>query len=175
MTVSAADLYNYYNSVTSGVDELEIELEYDVSQCPNERIVLAGYSQGSMVIHEALNNLLTDDPAVVSTAHISALLLLADPESLPHPEGTAFGTKSDSGEGMWTFTPGWLVSHPDIPSQLANVTGTYCDANDAVCDFQGILNTGSNWIADKNVHTNYVTSDPTGLMNFGVWGANTAG
>ena len=45
-------------------------------QCPNTKVVLAGYSQGAMVIHRNLQDL-ADDP------HVAAALLIADGDRLP--------------------------------------------------------------------------------------------
>ena len=152
-------------------DELEIELLTDIGQCPSEKIILAGYSQGAMVIHLALTDLEATLPSDITPAHIASVVLLADPASLPAPEGYSWGTKSDSGEGVWTYVPG--LKHTDLPSGVAGNTSVYCDANDFVCDFQGSKSV-SNITADIAVHTGYVPRDNTELVQFGQRAADLA-
>jgi hypothetical protein len=48
------DLDAYMNSVYSGIDELAYRLQDEEDRCPDERIVLVGYSQGAQVIHLAV-------------------------------------------------------------------------------------------------------------------------
>jgi hypothetical protein len=161
----------YANSVLSGIDELEVELKDDIARCPAEKIILAGYSQGALVIHEALLALTKDYPQYATTAHIVAVLLLADPESLPFPASVLFGSKRDAGEGLWTYIPG--VTHSDVPSQLTNSTAAYCNANDFVCDFEGPQSVADlgNAVAE---HTTYVPNDEVNLRAFGAFGAARA-
>ncbi len=181
LSVNTDDIANYMNSVSEGVDELEIELSVDEADCPSEEIVLAGYSQGAMVIHQALDNLASEAPSEISTAHIASVMLLADPESLPYPASGVLGSKVDGGEGVFTWLPGGIAGsllpggnpHLDIPSQLTSVTTAYCDANDFVCDFQGPYDSGTNYTADFKVHTSYLANDESGLLELGQDGADT--
>ncbi|MCW2901698.1 MAG: Cutinase [Streptosporangiaceae bacterium] len=143
----------------------------DVQQCPSQKIILAGYSQGAMVIHRALQDLAQSGSSVVSTQHIGSVLLLADPDSVPSPGGSQFGTKSDGGEGVWTWIPGHAKG--DIPSALHDVTGAFCDAADIICDFQGI-DSIVNRVPDTAVHVGYTSGDAADLRSFGKWGADKA-
>jgi hypothetical protein len=169
--VNTGNWATYSDSVQSGIDELEIEMLTDIGQCPSEKIILAGYSQGAMVIHLALTDLEATSPSDITPAHIASVVLLADAASLPAPEGNPWGTKSDGGEGVWTLVPG--VQHADLPSGLAGNTSVYCDANDFVCDFQG-LRSVINKTPDFAVHGGYVPRDNTQLVQFGKWAADLA-
>ncbi|MGZ4542666.1 MAG: cutinase family protein, partial [Mycobacteriaceae bacterium] len=171
ITVNTDHWAAYSDSVQSGIDELEIELLTDIRQCPSEKIILAGYSQGAMIIHLALTDLEATSPSDIAPSHIASVVLLADAASLPAPEGRSWGTKSDSGEGVWTYVPG--VKHTDLPSALAGNTSVYCDTNDLVCDFQGPRSV-INFTADVAVHTGYVPRDNTQLVQFGQQAADLA-
>jgi predicted esterase len=47
----------YFTGISNGVGFVRRTLRQRAEACPYERIVLAGYSQGAMVMHRALNEL----------------------------------------------------------------------------------------------------------------------
>ena len=67
---------DFLDSVDDGTDATAEQFEAFTEQCPNTKVVLAGYSQGAMVIHRNLYDL-ADDP------HVAAALLIADGDRLP--------------------------------------------------------------------------------------------
>src|SRR6478609_3186556 len=67
---------DFMDSVKDGTDAAAEQFEAFTAQCPNTKVVLAGYSQGAMVIHRNLEDL-ADDP------HVAAALLIADGDRLP--------------------------------------------------------------------------------------------
>ena len=67
---------DFMDSVKEGADATATQFEAFTEQCPNTKVVLAGYSQGAMVIHRNLEDL-ADDP------HVAAALLIADGDRLP--------------------------------------------------------------------------------------------
>ena len=68
--------HDFMDSVDDGTDAAAEQFEAFTEQCPNTKVVLAGYSQGAMVIHRNLYDL-ADDP------HVAAALLIADGDRLP--------------------------------------------------------------------------------------------
>ena len=62
---------NFMDSVEDGTDATADQLEAYTARCPQSKVVLAGYSQGAMVVHRNLHDL-ADNPQVV------AALLVAD-------------------------------------------------------------------------------------------------
>src|ERR1700712_633150 len=66
----------FLDSVGAGTDATAEQFEAFTAQCPDTKVVLAGYSQGAMVIHRNLHDL-ADDP------HVAAALLIADGDRLP--------------------------------------------------------------------------------------------
>ena len=67
---------DFMDSVDDGTDATAEQFEAFTEQCPDTKVVLAGYSQGAMVIHRNLYDL-ADDP------HVAAALLIADGDRLP--------------------------------------------------------------------------------------------
>ena len=56
----------YFSGLEQGVRDVKRTLRSEALRCPDQRLVLAGYSQGAMVMHRALQDLSTaKDPAAV--------------------------------------------------------------------------------------------------------------
>src|ERR1700710_1565786 len=90
----------FMDSVEDGTDAAGKQFEAFTAQCPDTKVVLAGYSQGAMVIHRNLEDL-ADDPQV------AAALLVADGDRLPldttiNMGSTAFQTAGvpNAGKGV---------------------------------------------------------------------------
>jgi cutinase len=69
-------LAGLHGHVDDGTDATAEQFEVFTAQCPDTKVVLAGYSPGAMVIHRNLHDL-ADDP------HVAAALLIADGDGLP--------------------------------------------------------------------------------------------
>lgn len=67
---------DYHNSATAGADDASAHIQGTVAGCPNTKIVLGGYSQGSTVIDLAT----TTVPAPVA-GHVAAVALFGEPTS----------------------------------------------------------------------------------------------
>jgi hypothetical protein len=105
-------------------------------RCPNEKVVIAGYSQGAWAIHGALNHLAANEPGIISSGHIAAIVLVADANLIPFTGTPRAGTAPYASQGVFTATPGF--TDEDIPAPLQKTTLNVCNAGDAVCDFRGI-------------------------------------
>jgi alpha-beta hydrolase superfamily lysophospholipase len=96
-------------SALRGADLLVQAIERQVATCReqgrNQKIVLAGYSQGALAILLALDRL--SDEAL---ARISAIVLIAPP----------------------VIAPG-VLDVPDVPEELRERTARYCLPGDPVC------------------------------------------
>ncbi len=139
----------YMASIWLGVAELKHQLDYQENLCSGNRIVLAGYSQGALVIHLALGEL--GSSPLVSSTKIAAVILLADPGKQgdqPTSEDWNLGDPnwaSATANGLYDKLP--LLPNPHIPTGLESRTVTACHNNDIVC----APGFGS-WITQ---HTNY--------------------
>jgi cutinase len=67
---------DYHNSATAGANDAAAHIQGTVASCPNTKIVLGGYSQGSTVIDLATNQM----PAPVAD-HVAAVALFGEPTS----------------------------------------------------------------------------------------------
>ncbi|MCV7028310.1 cutinase family protein [Mycobacterium sherrisii] len=67
---------DYHNSAPSGADDASSHVQGTVANCPNTKIVLGGYSQGSTVIDLATQAM----PAPVAD-HVAAVALFGEPTS----------------------------------------------------------------------------------------------
>ena len=65
-------------SVNDGIQQAEDDAEAAVSECPNVKLIMGGYSQGAIAIHDAEVWLAANRPSVFS--HVAGTLLLADPD-----------------------------------------------------------------------------------------------
>ncbi len=67
---------DYHNSASAGSDDASAHVQDTVASCPNTKIVLGGYSQGSTVIDLATSAM----PAPVAD-HVAAVALFGEPSS----------------------------------------------------------------------------------------------
>jgi cutinase len=146
----------FMDSVKDGTDAAAEQFEAFTAQCPNTKVVLAGYSQGAMVIHRNLEDL-ADDP------HVAAALLVADGDRLPvdttiNMGSTAFQTAGvpNAGKGV-AQEHSFLASAPTskLPPAIGARTVSVCDLGDPVCDYDPDTTTDALSPAALAIHTSY--------------------
>jgi cutinase len=101
---------DYHNSATAGSNDASAHIQGTVASCPNTKIVLGGYSQGSTVIDLATN----DMPAPVAD-HVAAVALFGEPSS-------GFSTMLWGGQPLPTINP-----------LYAGKTLSLCTPDDPIC------------------------------------------
>jgi cutinase len=101
---------DYHNSATAGSNDASAHIQDTVASCPNTKIVLGGYSQGSTVIDLAT----TDMPAPVAD-HVAAVALFGEPSS-------GFSTMLWGGQPLPTISP-----------LYAGKTISLCTPDDPIC------------------------------------------
>lgn len=99
---------DYHNSANAGASDASAHIQGVVASCPNSRIVLGGYSQGSTVIDLATNAM----PASVAD-HVAAVALFGEPTS-------QFSSMLWGGQPLPTINPAYgskvtSVCAPDDP------------------------------------------------------------
>jgi hypothetical protein len=133
---------DYYSSIYDGVNKL-VEMIYDeANHCPNEKLVLSGYSQGALVIHIALRQLAAADRNILN--QIAGVALIADPAKTSNGaeatleeydsdfHNTWAGNGIQGAEGVWTkFMYGDDVG--PLPSAITGRTIAMCRNHDPVC------------------------------------------
>ncbi|MBT2536276.1 cutinase family protein [Arthrobacter sp. ISL-69] len=128
-------LNEYLASIDEGIKSATAELTTEATQCPNARFVLAGYSQGALVMHELLLNLSdnADKGDAASQAllrRITATALIADPGRKSKTAAMKSGTADFSAQGIKSFL---TVGERDVPTPSS--TYDICNLGDFVCDF----------------------------------------
>jgi Cutinase len=120
----------FMGSVDTGAAALGKQYEDFVQQCPTSKVVLAGYSQGAMVVHRNLQ-------ALGASPNLAAVLLVADGDRRPDDPTLNLGTVSGlpkHGKGVAQDWP--ILAHAPavLPADIGAKTISVCDLGDAVCD-----------------------------------------
>ena len=120
----------FMGSVDTGAAALGKQYEDFVQQCPTSKVVLAGYSQGAMVVHRNLQ-------ALGASPNLAAVLLVADGDRRPDDPTLNLGTVSGlpkHGKGVAQDWP--ILAHAPavLPADIGAKTISVCNLGDAVCD-----------------------------------------
>lgn len=105
---------DYHNSAYAGANDASAHIQGTVAGCPNTKIVLGGYSQGSTVIDLATTQM---PPAVAD--HVAAVALFGEPSS-------GFSTMLWGGQPLPTINP-----------LYAGKTLSLCAPDDPICSGGG--------------------------------------
>src|SRR3954467_8631579 len=164
----------FMGSVDTGAKALGDQYATFVAQCPSSKVVLAGYSQGAMVVHRNLQTL-------AASPNLAAVLLIADGDRRPEDPTLNLGTASgipERGKGVAQDWP--ILAHapaplaPDIGARTISV----CNLNDAVCDYDDDADDSKAAYARRvAVHTSYARTpglEWTSPLHFLVGAAPTA-
>jgi putative cell wall-binding protein len=142
MSVLASDVFaalafhsdwEYFASVQQGTLELIDVLGDSMTYCPNERWILVGYSQGSLVIDQTLMY-------YPSPERYAGIIKIADP-GRESDSGVQNLGEAKPGSGVTSTTSGLPVSMPTnpVPPELTPVTVEICRSYDIVCDTSNAL------------------------------------
>ncbi len=150
--VSAGQAYSFGKSVAGGVKELEHYARERTKSCPNTYWVLAGYSQGAMVIQNSLE--------AFDLNKIVYIMYFGDPK-LYLPEGEGFNPPACRGDSLSEYR----VNVPDCdtdngilgarkPYQYPGLEGRYglwCNNDDFICgSSKNPLITGGHSLYEEN-------------------------
>jgi hypothetical protein len=128
----------YDASIDDGITRTQEDAEAAVGQCPGVKLVMGGYSQGAIAIHDAEVWLAANKPSVFR--HVAGTLLLADPDRVPNSKAENFGdppaAPGDEGVRTWLCLSGYLcaVTPHDVPSPAT--TADIVQSGDLVGDFK---------------------------------------
>jgi hypothetical protein len=142
----------FMSSVDAGAAALGQQYAAFVQRCPTSKVVLAGYSQGAMVVHRNLASL-------EASPNLAAALLVADGDRLPTDPTLNLGTASgipERGKGVAQDWP--ILAHAPAPLSPAMGARTIsvCDLNDAVCDYDEDADDSTAAYSQRvAVHTSY--------------------
>lgn len=158
---------DFMDSVEEGADAAAVQYEEFVERCPATPVILAGYSQGAMVMHRNLHDL-EDSP------NLAAALLIADGDRLPGDTtlnlGSAAVVPGEPGKGV-AQEHSFLASAPTspLPPAVGARTISVCDVGDPVCDYRPETDVEDSALAATGVsiHTSYSPA----LSGAHAWGA----
>jgi hypothetical protein len=129
-----ATLNNYNSSSLQGINALKAQLTTAVQNCPDQKIVLAGYSQGAHVVLDVLGggqggSLGTATPPISSSiaSHVVAVATFGDPRHVPNQ---AFDLGTARRNGRFPRSAAQL----QVLGGFAARTEAFCDSNDTFCD-----------------------------------------
>lgn len=146
----------FMSSVDAGVAALGNQYAAFTQQCPTSKVVLAGYSQGAMVVHRNLAGL-------AGSPNLAAALLVADGDRLPTDPTVNLGTATavpGAGKGVAQDWPILAHAPAPLPATIGSRTISVCDRGDAVCDYdEDAEEVTATAIA---VHTSYARSSSGG-------------
>ncbi|OBA99139.1 cutinase [Mycobacteriaceae bacterium 1482268.1] len=152
------DWLNYMGSVDAGAAALGAQYAAFTAQCPTTKVVLAGYSQGAMVVHRNL-------AAIGADPNLAASLLIADGDRIPNDTTVSIGSASKDPEKTGGAAQDWpILAHAPakLPANVGVRTISVCDAGDAVCDYDPDADEVS--ATAVAIHTSYTVSGSNGQM-----------
>jgi len=119
----------YLASIQDGISQTITETRLMAQNCPDADIVLAGYSQGAMAVHQA--ELQMDAANDEALDNVAGTILLADGDRVPHSAAKRFGNAPLGGEGIRPWAKFVAIKDVFDPESTVQI----CDAWDPVCDF----------------------------------------
>jgi Cutinase len=152
------DWLDYMGSVDAGTAALGAQYATFTAQCPTSKVVLAGYSQGAMVVHRNL-------VALGANPNLSAALLIADGDRHPDDTTVNIGSASKDPEKTGGAAQDWpILAHAPakLPANIGVRTISVCDAGDAVCDYDPDAEEVS--ATAVAIHTSYTVDGASGQM-----------
>jgi hypothetical protein len=167
----------YMGSVNEGVDNLLGLLAATETQCPGERVVLAGYAQGALVVHLTLNYLASVHSTWLSSSILRAVILVADPAKYANQGDTVWlADRTNAGAGIVAANGVWAAATESgeltgatsslLATSLVSRTIEICHDRDLVCAPGLFL--ASPPQSGALTHTNYSAAE---MHDMGEWAA----
>jgi cutinase len=153
----------YFTSLELGSQSVQGALRGRAAACPQERIVLAGYSQGAMVMHRALQDLdRAGDPlARQILARTDGVILISDGDRRRRDRATDYGTAGRSEGVGYALRPDSGARGTKLPPGMKARIHSVCLDLDVVCDYQPAVHAGPGLLAGAAIHSDgYTTSRP---------------
>lgn len=148
----------YFANLTQGVTWSMNFLKKQAEACPDQAIILSGYSQGAMVMHRVLHTLISTKADASILKRVDAAILIADGDQVKNDNEEQFGTASTAASGIGHWWPS--ISHTNgakFPKADGTLALRVCNTNDPVCDASHKdLN-----LANLTIHLySYINSEP---------------
>lgn len=125
---------SYFDGLDKGVSETVRLLKDAARKCPTQHVVLAGYSQGAMVMQRAAARLQADGRTDI-VARIAGLVLFGNGDRPPDAGTRIEGSPRAGAAGQGIAQA--FGKHPPVPRNLTERTWDVCSKNDLICDWRG--------------------------------------
>lgn len=138
----------FFSGIDSGIQMTMSLLRQRQKRCPSEKVILAGYSQGAMVMHRVVWELDRSTDRVhgqLLRDRVTAVLAIADGDRHWLQGGQRYGTRTttvaghDRGVAFNTFGVGHgsrnQAQARRLPNWSQRLFHSICDAGDIVCDW----------------------------------------
>lgn len=125
------DWLGFMGSVDTGATALAAQYAAFSAKCPTAKVILAGYSQGAMVVHRNLH-------ALGANPNVAGALLIADGDRLPVDPTVNIGSVTSvpgAGKGVAQDWPILAHAPQPLPPAIGARTISVCELGDAVCDY----------------------------------------
>ncbi|MGW4215104.1 cutinase family protein [Lentzea sp. NPDC004789] len=142
--VFGTNLPKYLAGKDVGIQQLWKTFTAVRTDCPDQKIVLAGYSQGAMVVHQFLEQLSRKNDNAGQAA-IRGVILLADPDRVRFSTIVDFGDADFGSDGICVEAANFGISCTspdrltDIPGRFKRSTVGVCFIDDIVCDTSRVI------------------------------------
>lgn len=153
----------YFTSLELGAQSVQAALQGRAAACPQERIVLAGYSQGAMIVHRALQDLdRSGDPVARQIlSRTDGVVLISDGDRRRRDRVTDYGTAGRSQGVGYALRPDSGARGTKLPAGMKDRIHSVCLDLDVVCDYQPDVHSGAGLLAGAAIHSNgYTASRP---------------
>jgi hypothetical protein len=179
-----ANATEYLAGKDVGVTEMTHSIQAVRKACPDAKLLLAGYSQGAMVVHDWLNYY---GSGGIAQQPVGKLIigagLIADPERTKNSQVLNFSDAMPSEYGICViarkFDPCPYSGQPlaDITPDYLPMTASLCKTDDIVCDTSKFVHdyavndkAGRQFLQDYTqwVHTQYYQKSPE-MKTLGSW------
>jgi len=156
------DPATYFSGLERGVTNAKRFLARQSAACPSQRFVLAGYSQGAMVMHRVMQDLTasSDPTSARLLRRIDGVALLADGDRLSSDRVTAIGTASGGRGISYALPKDAQVRGTLLPARLMARVFSVCEQGDVVCDYHSLLQSNASGVNGTSVHVTSYTGSP---------------
>ncbi|MFZ0158951.1 MAG: cutinase family protein [Kineosporiaceae bacterium] len=153
--VGTTDPIEYLRSIADGEAALSSQISLIQESCPDTEMVIAGYSQGALVVHEVTSNWMGSQAVADEVVGVG---LLADPEKRAKSNIPYVGTAKAGSFGVTSLPTPTGYAPNDPPAIVLKRTIGACDGQDIVCDFNH-----GRWspLVGTAVHTEYANTKTT--------------
>ncbi|KAF3227121.1 hypothetical protein TWF106_010609 [Orbilia oligospora] len=143
-----AILEGYAESAATGAEALKQLISKQAKECPNQKIVLMGYSQGAQVVGDAISGggygqmgELIPGMSAELIDRITAVVLMGDPRHMACEEYHHGTARKEDGDGVFPRSPEQMA----ILNSYKNKISSYCNRKDALCAVGGRGNLGGHY------------------------------